>query len=174
MAGTIEVYAAPPGIRRATGMFGVVVDGVRVGRVRHGGAARFQVAAGTHTVRVTAKDRTRSNTVTVEVIEGRELRITARGTGLAVAALLPVLAGIAVSLVYVLATVLLTGALFYAVPGLLFRVRVDDRGVPGTSPAADAVHALAAGSAREEDAAAGLWWESDPVLAKRFRKGADS
>jgi len=168
MTGTVVVYAEPPGIRRAW-TFGVFIDGVKVGQVKQGTAARFPVAAGTHTFRVTAKDRTSSNTVTVEVVEGRNFLVTARGTGLTAALLLPFLAGIAVPGFYVMAVVLLTGALFYAVPGLLFRVRAD-----GDHELRTVRDTQAAEAGEEEHSGTGLWWESDPALAKRFRKGADS
>ncbi|MDH6132326.1 hypothetical protein P3T37_001711 [Kitasatospora sp. MAA4] len=115
------------------------------------------MAAGTHTVRFTAKDRTRSNTVTVEVVEGREFLVTSRGTGLAAALLTPFLADIAVPAIYAVGCVLLTGALFYAIPGVLFRVRAD--GTP---------------AGEQGDGGGGLWWESDPALAERYRAGAIS
>ncbi|MFC8448697.1 hypothetical protein [Kitasatospora sp. NPDC057223] len=178
MAGTVAVHAEPPGLGRA-GTFGVVVDGVRVGHVKQGTTARFPVAAGVHTVRVTAKDRTPSNTVTVEVLESRDTRVTARGTGLGVALLIPVLAGIAVPGIYVVGFVLLTGALFRVVPGLLFRVRADSdpelRTAPDPTPATPAVLAVPAGDAAgEQHGGTGLWWESDPALAKRFGRRSAS
>ncbi|MFC9328715.1 hypothetical protein [Kitasatospora sp. NPDC057015] len=163
MTGTVVVHAEPPGIRRARGAFGVTVDGARVGQVGHGSTARFPVAAGAHTVRVTAKDGTRSNTVTVEVVEGREVLVTSRSTGLAVAILLPLLAGIAVPAIYAVAAVLLTGALFHAVPGLMFRVRAEVAPELRSTRAAEP-----AGESGGQGQ--GLWWESDPALAKRFRK----
>jgi hypothetical protein len=162
MTGTVVVYAEPPMLRRA-GTFGVAVDGVEVGKVKQGSAARFPVAAGTHTVRVLAKDRSRSNAVTVQVVEDRAFVVTARSTGLQIAVLLPLLAGIAVPRVYVMAGVLLIGALFYAVPGLVFRVRADGDPERRTVQPAEAA-----------PAETGLWWESDPALAKRYRKRADA
>ncbi len=165
MTGTVVVYAEPPGLRRAWTL-SVVVDGVKVGHAKQGTAARFPVAAGTHTVRVTAKDRTRSNAVAVEVVEGQDFLVTARGTGLTAALLLPLLAVFVVPGIYVMAFVLLTGALFYAAPGLLFRARADGDPELRTAQAAE--------PAEEEHGGTGLWWESDPALAKRYRKGADS
>ncbi|WP_371614093.1 hypothetical protein [Streptomyces sp. NBC_00454] len=162
MTGTVVVRAEQPGLGRA-GAFSVVVDKMTVGRVDQGTTARFFVAVGTHEVRVTGRDRTRSNTVTVDVAEGQDVLVAAQGTGLKAAILLPLLAGISVPAFYVVATILLTGALFYAVPGLLFRVRVfggaelrSTQDVPGVE---------------EEQSGTGLWWETDPALAKRFRKG---
>ncbi|MEW2624970.1 hypothetical protein [Streptomyces sp. NPDC048106] len=165
MTGTVVVHAEPPALRRA-GKFGVVVDGVKVGQVRQGDTARFTVPAGPHTVQIATKDRTRSNTVTVNAVEGQDFLVTVRSTGLGIAFLFPVLAAVAVPGYYVIGAVLLTGALFHAVPGLLFRVRAD--GVPELR-AAEAVL-----TSEETQGGMGLWWESDPVLAKRFRKDADS
>ncbi|GAA2093726.1 hypothetical protein GCM10009759_20690 [Kitasatospora saccharophila] len=165
MTATVVVRAQQPGIGRA-GTFGVVVDGVRVGWVRQGESARFPVAPGPHAVRITARDRTGSNTVTAAATEGREVRVTARGTGLGIALLLPLLGGIAVPPVYVVATIVLLAVVFRTVPGLMFRVRVDDAPEP-RSTAAPRV-------AAEEAEGAGLWWESDPALAKRFRKASGS
>ncbi|MFF0296860.1 hypothetical protein ACFYST_22430 [Kitasatospora sp. NPDC004614] len=165
MTGTIVVRAEQPGIGRA-GNFIVVVDGAKVGQVRQGESARFPATVGTHQVQVTGKDRTSSNTVTVEVAEDRDFLVTARGTGLRVALLLPVLAGTAVPPVFAAASLLVLGAVFFLVPGLMFRVRAE--GEPELRPLREA----AAGA--EASDGNGLWWESDPVLAKRFRKGADS
>lgn len=170
MTGTILVYAEPAVFRRA-GTLGVIVDGVKAGRVRQGTAARFPVAAGTHTVRVAARGRIRSTTVTVEVPEGRDSLVTARGTGLAVALLLPPVAGATVPGPYVMGSVLLIGVLFNAFPGLLFRVRADGAPEPRTARD-DRTARDRAGD--EENGGTGLWWETDPALAKRFRKGAGS
>ncbi|RKE05073.1 hypothetical protein [Streptomyces sp. TLI_171] len=167
MTGTIVVHAEQPGLGRA-GTFGVVVDGVKVGRVKQGESAQFPASAGAHLVRVTAKDRTRSNTVSVEVAEGRDCSVTARGTGLGVALVLPLLAGIAVPPVFAIAGILLLGAVFFAVPGLMFRVRAD--GAPETEGGVP--HSARADT--EDAEGAGLWWESDPALAKRFQKGSGS
>ncbi|MFC5888617.1 hypothetical protein ACFP0N_26975 [Kitasatospora aburaviensis] len=167
MAGTIVVRAELPGLGRA-GTMGVVVDGARAGSVGQGEAAHFPVPAGTHTVQVTAKDRTRSNTVTVEVADGGEALVTSRGTGLGVALVLPVLAGIAVPPLFVVATILLLGAVLYALPGVLFRVRAEGDPAPRTAAPGPA-EATAAGPAAD-GAANSLWWESDPALAKRFAK----
>ncbi|MGW6685526.1 hypothetical protein [Streptomyces sp. NPDC054961] len=165
MSGTIVVRAEQPGLGRA-GTFDVVVGDVTVGRVGQGAAARFPVAVGTHTVRVVGKDRSRSNTATVDVAEGQDVLVTAQGTGLKAAVLLPLLAGISVPAIYVVASIAVIGALFYAVPGLLFRVRTDRDAEPATT-----------GDARtpeEEHSGTGLWWETDPALAKRLRKNAAS
>ncbi|TQF01829.1 hypothetical protein E6W39_05605 [Kitasatospora acidiphila] len=181
MNGTIAVYAEPPGIGRA-GKFWVIIDGVRVGRVRQGDAMRFAVAAGTHTVRVGSGDRTtRSNTVTVAVAEGGESLVTARSTGLKFALIVPFLAGVVVPRVYVLGFVVLLAAVFAAVPGVLFRVAVQ--GLPEPSPVGPPAPPAADGEPAAVEAAvgetaavggSGLWWESDPALAKRYRKTADS
>ncbi|WP_330460645.1 hypothetical protein OIB37_29460 [Streptomyces sp. NBC_00820] len=166
MTGTIAVYAEPPRLRRG-GTFKVAIDGVTVGQVRQGDAARFPVAAGRHTVRVLAKDRTRSNTVTVDVAENQDFLVTTRSTGLMVATLLPFLAGAAFPHLYVIGAVLLIAAVFYAVPGLLFRVRADgDTERRASRASGETADELPNGS--------GLWWESDPVLAKRYRKDSAS
>ncbi|MFD7081151.1 hypothetical protein [Streptomyces sp. NPDC059918] len=157
MTGTVVVRADEPGLGRS-GTWTVVVDGVVVGQVDQGTSARFPVAAGTHTVRVAAKDGTRSNTVTVELTEGRDSRVAAQGTGAKAAVLLPLLAAITVPPVYVVASIVLIGVVLRVCPGLLFRVRADG---------ATAHRAVAA---EEEHTGTALWWESDPVLAKRFRK----
>ncbi|WP_395298320.1 hypothetical protein ACF9IK_36325 [Kitasatospora hibisci] len=160
------VRAELPGLGRA-GTMGVAVDGVRAGVVRQGEAAHFPVSAGTHTVQVTAKDRTRSNTVTVEVADGGEALVTSRGTGLGVALVLPVLAGIAVPPVFVVATIVLLGAVLYVLPGVMFRVRAE--GDP-TLRTASPVPAEATVGGADADGGNGLWWEADPALAKRFAK----
>ncbi|MFD9128273.1 hypothetical protein [Kitasatospora sp. NPDC059571] len=173
MTGTILVHAEPAGLGRA-GVLGVVVDGVAVGEVRQGGAARFAVAAGTHTVRVTTMDRARSNTVTVELTEGQEFVVTVRGTGLAIAVLLPVVTVTAAPVALVLGAIVLLGVLLVALPGLLFRVRAD--GVRELRPAAENEGRAErrAGAPEGVDAepgeggGTGLWWESDPAFAKRF------
>lgn len=167
MTGTVVVHADQPGLGRA-GTLSVVIDDVTVGQVEQGGTARFPTAVGTHTVRVVGKDRTRSNTVTVESAEGQDFLVTAQGTGLKAAVLLPLLAGISVPGLYVVGCMLLIGVLFYAVPGLLFRVRAV--GGPGLRNA----EGVRAEEAAEAHAGAGLWWETDPALAKRFRKSSDA
>ncbi|MET9466781.1 hypothetical protein ABZY44_18635 [Streptomyces sp. NPDC006544] len=166
MTGTIVVRAEQPGLGRA-GTFSVVVGEETVGRVDQGTTARFPVAVGTHTIRVVGKDRSRSNTATVEVAEGQDVLVTAQGTGLKAAVLLPLLAGVSVPPIYVVASIALIGALFYAVPGLLFRVRaaVGDAAPPATR----GPH-----TPEEEHSGTSLWWETDPALAKRFRKDATS
>ncbi|MEU4115529.1 hypothetical protein AB0F71_13650 [Kitasatospora sp. NPDC028055] len=179
MTGTVVVHAESPvfGLTRHT--FGVVVDGVRVGTVRQGDTARFPVPAGTHAVRLATGDLTRSNTVSVQVGEDREFLVAGRGTGLGFAVLVPALAPFAmVPWTYVVAVMALTAAVLWAVPGLLFRVRaVGDSFLPsgpGDEHTGPAGSDGSAGSAEEEGAGAGLWWESDPALAKRFRKSAGS
>ncbi|MDJ0384547.1 recombinase family protein [Streptomyces sp. G-G2] len=81
VTGTLVVHAEQPGLGRA-GTFAVVVDEATVGQVKQGSSARCPAAVGTHTVRVTGKDGTRSNTATVEVFEGQDCLVTAQGTGL--------------------------------------------------------------------------------------------
>jgi hypothetical protein len=150
--GTIAVYAKPPAIGRA-GLLWVVIDGERVGQVKQGEAGRFPVPVGPHTVRTALWDRSRSNTVTVEVAEGKDSLVTVGSTGLRYATLLaPIL-----------------GVLLYAIPGALFWVRVADVPEPA---AADPVEPAVAGE--QSAGGSGLWWESDPALAKRFRKNADA
>ncbi|MFD8708184.1 hypothetical protein ACFV1W_37340 [Kitasatospora sp. NPDC059648] len=157
MAGTVVVHAESPVVALRRGCYRVVIDGVLVGRVGRGATARFPVPAGTHTVRIAAGDRTRSNTVSVEVAEDRECLVTSRSTGLKYALLVPPLAPVAmVPAYYVFALVLLMGAVFWAVPGLLLRLRtVGDCVLPGarTTGRAD--------PAGEEHGGNGLWWESD-------------
>ncbi|MCG6499529.1 hypothetical protein [Kitasatospora sp. A2-31] len=145
------------------------MDGARVGAVRQGEVAHFPVPAGTHTVQVTAKDRTRSNSVTVDVADGGQAVVTSRGTGLGVALVLPLLAGIAVPPLFVVAAILLVGAVLYALPGVLFRVRAE---APAPRPVPTPPATATPGGAAEHGGN-GLWWESDPALAKRFaKKGA--
>ncbi|MFD5462931.1 hypothetical protein ACFWIQ_08885 [Kitasatospora sp. NPDC127059] len=170
MTATVVVHAEPPLFALRRGCYGVEIDGVPVGRVKQGTLARFPVPAGLHTVRLATWDRTRSNTVTVEAGEGREFLLTGRGTGLRFAFLALPLARFTVLPWYgVAAVLLLMGAVFWAVPGLLFRLRVvGDSALPGAGPARPAE------PAEEEQGANGLWWETDPALAKRFRKDAAS
>ncbi|MGW2377700.1 hypothetical protein [Kitasatospora sp. NPDC001683] len=168
MTGTVVVHAERPLIVLREGWYRVVIDGVRVGGVRQGGTARFPVPAGTHTVRLAAWDRTRSNTVTVEVAEDREFLVAGRGTGLRFAPFVvaPLARAAMVPWYYVVAVTLPMLAALWAVPGLVFRVRaVGDCALP-TARAAD--------PADEEHGGDGLWWESDPALAKRFRKNTDA
>ncbi|MEV7599074.1 hypothetical protein AB0O91_16990 [Kitasatospora sp. NPDC089797] len=173
MTATVVVHAEPPLTGLVRGSFGVVIDGVRAGRVRQGALARFPVPPGTHTVRVTTWDPSRSNTVTVEVAEGREVLVAGRGTGLGFALLVPPLAVVAVDWSYVIAALLVMLAVFAAVPGLLFRLRaVGDSALPEADPADPADPAAPAGPADGEQGGGALWWESDPALAKRFRKDA--
>ncbi|MFF9641471.1 hypothetical protein [Kitasatospora aureofaciens] len=175
MAGTVVVHAEPPVIALRRGWYRVVIDGVRVGGVRQGGTARFPVSAGTHTVRIAAWDRSRSNAVAVEVGEDREFLVTGRSTGFLYAPLVvgPLAHYATVAWYCIAALTLPMYAALWAVPGLLFRLRaVGDCALPParpTGPAADR-----AGPAVGEDGGAGLWWESDPVLAKRLRKDAAS
>ncbi|WP_327289503.1 hypothetical protein [Streptomyces sp. NBC_01198] len=145
MAGVVAVWAEAPPLRKA-GKLGVVIDGQRVGEVRQGEAAEFSVEPGSHTVRVAAGG-SRSNTLTVSVDEGATCRLVNKSTGLSVAAaIVPVL-----------------GLVMMVCPGLVFRLRVHD-----PRP----VSAPVTGGAPAPAAAAGLWWESDPVLAKRYGKAS--
>ncbi|MFF2078012.1 hypothetical protein ACFVXG_25050 [Kitasatospora sp. NPDC058162] len=170
MTGTVVVHAERPFLALWRGSFGVEIDGVRVGSVRQGALARFPVPAGVHTVRLAAWDRTRSNTVAVEVGEDREFLVTARGSGLRFAfAALPLARAAQIPWYYVSAVALAMAAVFWAVPGLRFRVRaVGDSYLPADRTAESA------GLPEEEHGGNGLWWESDPALAKRFRKDTAS
>ncbi|MBM9437221.1 hypothetical protein [Actinacidiphila bryophytorum] len=146
MAGLIVVFAEAPPFGRA-GKLGVVIDGHKVGPVRQGETAEFAVESGPHTVRV-AGGGSRSNTVDVTVTDGGTCKIASSGTGLgAVATMVPLL-----------------GLVLGAFPGLVFRLRIHD---PRPAPAP--VHRVSDGDA---GGSTGLWWESDPVLAKRYRKDA--
>ncbi|MFJ9692489.1 hypothetical protein [Kitasatospora sp. NPDC101183] len=157
MASTIAVHAEPPKFGRR-GTFRVVVDDVLAGQVKQGETLRVPVPAGAHTVRVTAKDRVRSNTLTVQAVEGLEHVVAARGTGLHIA--LALLVGVSVAAVPWggLVAALVVAAVLYAVPGLLFRVHPVAVPQPWSAPVP------------EQPQAGGLWWESDPALAKRYRK----
>lgn len=149
MAGTVMVWAEAPPLRRA-GRLAVVIDGVRAGLVRQGEVEVFTVEPGAHTVRV-GRAGTRSNTVSIEVAEGGTHRLANYSTGLdtAGAFLLPL-------------------ALLGLIPGLVFRLQVQERR-PEPAPAP----ASPAGPAATSTAAAnGLWWESDPVLSKRYKTAA--
>lgn len=146
MAGVVAVWAEAPPLRKA-GKLRVVIDGHRVGEARQGEVAQFSVEPGSHTVRVGAP-WSWSNTLTVAVDDGATCRVVNTGTGLGtVAAFVPVL-----------------GLVMAFIPGVVYRLRPHHpRPAPSPAPVA-----------REEGAAtgrsAGLWWESDPVLAKRLRK----
>ncbi|MFE0459647.1 hypothetical protein ACFW1A_10340 [Kitasatospora sp. NPDC058965] len=164
MSTTVAVYAEPPRFSRA-GRFRVVIDGVFVGRVRQGEAARFPVSPGRHTVRVTALDRTRSNTVTAEVAEGQEFLVSARSTGLRLAAVLPLGCCMGVPPIYGLVTALLLAVLGHALPGVLFRA-----GALGTPAAAEESPAPTPSAPAAPEPVSALWWENDPALAKRYRK----
>ncbi|MER7848129.1 hypothetical protein ABTZ03_29775 [Kitasatospora sp. NPDC096077] len=167
MTATVAVYAEQPFLALRRGTFGVEIDGVPVGGVRQGTVARFPVSAGTHTVRLTAWDRSRSNPVAVEVAEDREFLVTGRGTGLGFAFLvLPLARAAMVPWYYVAPVGLLMIAVFWSVPGLLFRLRAVGDSALG--------EAREAGPAEQEPDGNGLWWESDPALAERLRKNADS
>ncbi|MDJ0384546.1 hypothetical protein [Streptomyces sp. G-G2] len=56
--------------------------------------------------------------------------------------------------------------LLRTIPGLLFRVRAD--GNP------DLTNTMGVQAAEGEHSGTGLWWETDPALAKRFRKNSES
>ncbi|TWF90962.1 hypothetical protein FHX73_1274 [Kitasatospora viridis] len=135
------VWAEAPPLRTA-GELTVVIDGAKAGTVMQGTAAPFPLAPGRHTVRVGARGW-RSNTSTVEVAEGGTVRLAVFSTGLStMGAILPVL------------------GLLGLIPGLIYRLRPLSE-----APAAESV------AAAEEASAAtgsGLWWESDPKLAKRY------
>lgn len=148
MAGVVVVRTEAPPLRRA-GTLDVLVDGELVGTIKQGRSDRFEVAPGPHTVRVGA-GISRSNTLTVEVAEGGAHWVSAYGTGFALlAAVLPLL--------YVVCVI----------PGLVFRLRPED---DVTVPAEPLPPTAAGGDATST----GLWWESDPKLAKRFRKSGTS
>jgi len=145
----VTVLAEAPPFGKA-GKLGVVIDGHKVGPVRQGEIAQFTVEPGLHTVRVTGGG-SRSNAVEITATDGGEYRMVSSGTGLGVVA----------------AVVPLLGLVLWAFPGLVFRLRTHDpRPVPAPAPApVDQVSDGAAGQT-------GLWWESDPVLARRYRKSA--
>ncbi|WP_405582162.1 hypothetical protein [Streptomyces sp. NBC_01190] len=148
MTGVVAVLAEAPPLRRA-GKLGVVIDGQRVGEVRQGEIAQFSVEPGSHTVRV-GSGGSRSNTLTVAVHDGATCRVVNSSTGLGTAAAIVPLLGVVMALI----------------PGVVFRLRVHDPR-PASAPAP---------GSREDGAATGgsvgLWWESDPVLAKRYRKAS--
>jgi hypothetical protein len=141
VAGVVAVWAEAPPLRRA-GRFTVVVDGHKVGLVRQGEVAEFPVEPGPHNVWVTGGG-SRSNTVTVTATDGETCRVVSSSTGLSMLALLPPV-----------------GLLLALIPGAMYRLRAHN-----PRPAAAAAAPPGGGSP------SGLWWESDPVLAKRFRKG---
>ncbi|SCE50958.1 hypothetical protein GA0115240_172021 [Streptomyces sp. DvalAA-14] len=144
MAGILAVLAEAPPLRRA-GNLSVVVDGHKVGPVRQGEVAEFTVEPGPHSVRVTAGGN-RSNAVAVTVTDGERCRIVSSSTGLGLVAIVPLL-----------------GLILMLIPGSIFRLRPHvQRRAP--APAGQ-------GSSGHEGGSTGLWWESDPVLAKRYRKG---
>lgn len=149
MAAVVAVLAEAPPLGRA-GKLDVVIDGQKVGSVPRGEAAEFTVEPGPHSVRV-AGGRNKSNTVDVTMADGEKCRLVSSSTGLTMA----------------MAMVPLLGPALMAFPGTVFRLRIHDPlpvSVPGP-----------VGGASEGDDAGGpttLWWESDPVLAKRYRKNA--
>lgn len=145
MTGTIAVLAEKPPLRRA-GRLNVVIDGTKVGEVRQGELAEFAVEPGTHTLAVKAGP-SRSNTLDVALAEGETYRAISFSTGLTWIHVVP-LAGLVVGLF----------------PGTYFRLRPPPpRPVPPAQPP-DGRSEAGSGSAAD-----GLWWESDPALAKRFR-----
>lgn len=146
MAGLVVLFAEAPPFGR-TGKLGVVIDGHKVGPVRQGETAEFTVEPGPHTVRVTGGG-SRSNTVDVTVTDGGTYKIASSATGLGVVA----------------AMVPLLGLILWAFPGLAFRLRIHD---PRPAPAP-----VTPSSDGDASGPTGLWWESDPVLAKRYRKNA--
>lgn len=149
MTAVVVVLAEAPPFGRA-GKLGVVIDGHKVGLVRQGETAEFTVGSGRHTVRVTGGG-SRSNAVDLTATDDGKYRLVSSGTGLSVAA----------------AMVPLLGLVLWAFPGLVFRLRIHDPG-PAQAPApADHVNDGDTGGPT------GLWWESDPVLAKRYRKSAE-
>ncbi|MFC1416644.1 hypothetical protein [Streptacidiphilus cavernicola] len=139
MAGAVFIRTEAPSLSKA-GKLDVLVDGELVGTIKQGHAERFPVTPGPHTVRV-GSGAGRSNVLTVEVPEDGTARLSAFSTGFALlVAVLPLL--------YVVCFI----------PGLVNRLRAEaDLDLPDPATAADG----APGS--------GLWWESDPKLAKRFR-----
>jgi hypothetical protein len=150
MSGVILVRADPPVIwLRRAGKLWVVIDGVRVGQVKQGSFARFPVEPGRHDIRVSGGGN-RSKTVAVDVQDGKTCRVVAGGGEMS----------LLVSVVPIL-------GILGVIPGLVFRVRVEEDEEP-VARAADAASVPGAGSSN------GLWWESDPKLAKRFQKHAES
>jgi hypothetical protein len=147
----VAVWAEAPPLRRA-GKLNVVVDGRKAGTVKQGEAAEFAVEPGPHTVRVSAGG-SRSRTVAVTVAEGETCRLACTGTGLGVAA----------------AVVPLLGLILGLIPGLVFRLGIHPPRPAPTPPPDDADTGTGTGTG----ASNGLWWESDPALAKRLRKAGD-
>ncbi|MDH6113128.1 hypothetical protein P3T36_005607 [Kitasatospora sp. MAP12-15] len=125
-------------------LLGVFVDGVRVGKVRQGESGRFAVEPGTRSVRVGVGGG-RSNTITVEVGEGAPCPVTAYNTGYSM---------------MVTIVPLILGVLAF-IPGFVFRLRAG-------------VVAPAVVPEESVQGPAGLWWESDPKLAKRYGKSGTS
>lgn len=148
MAAVIVVLAEARPFGRA-GKLGVVIDGRKAGPVLQGETAQFTVAPGPHTVRVTGGGN-RSNTVEITATDGAEYRLVNSHTGLTMAA----------AMVPLLALVL------WAFPGTVFRLRIHDPR-PAQVPAP-----VDRASEPDPDGPTGLWWESDPVLAKRYGKKA--
>lgn len=156
MSGRVLVWAQAPPLRRA-GKLTVVIDGAQVGQVKQGEVAPFTVEPGMHTVRVGVGSG-RSNTVTVNVADGGTSRVANYSTGLSwVAAMIPLL-----------------GLVLVQIPGLIFRLQVQapqPEPAQPTQPAQEpAREAPAEGSV--SSGSTGLWWESDPVLSKRYRPTA--
>ncbi|SHL67193.1 hypothetical protein [Actinacidiphila paucisporea] len=146
MAAVLVVLAEARPFGRA-GKLGVVIDGHKVGPVRQGETAEFTVEPGPHTVRVTGGGN-RSNTVDITVTDGEKYRIVSSSTGLFMAA----------------AMVPLLALILWAFPGLVFRLRIHDpRPVQAPAPEDRA-------SEGDMGGPTGPWWESDPVLAKRYGK----
>jgi hypothetical protein len=148
VTGVVAVLAEAPPLRRA-GKLGVVIDGHCVGEVQQGEVAEFSVEPGSHTVRVGAGG-SRSNTVTVAVHDGAACRVVNTGTGLGTAAAIVPILGVVMALI----------------PGVVFRLRVHDPR-PASAPAPGGFEGGAG-----TGGSVGLWWESDPVLARRYRKAS--
>ncbi|MFG2821916.1 hypothetical protein ACGFX4_21125 [Kitasatospora sp. NPDC048365] len=170
MTGTIVVHAEAPRIGRA-GTLLVTIDGTPAGDVRQGHTARFPATAGTHRVRVHTKDRTSSNVITANVTDEQECLLRARGTGLGHTVFLVPLAGLVTPPLFTVLTVLLFAVLLQTVPGLLFRLRHDETATASADPDPGSGSDSAGDG---ESNSTGLWWESDPVLAKRYRKDSGS
>lgn len=150
MSGIVLVRAEPPSIWPLNaGNLRVLIDGVQVGQVKQGSFERFTVEPGGHDIRV-AGGGNRSRTVAVDVPDGGTCRVVAGGGATSfLVAVLPVLAVLGV------------------IPGLIFSLRVEEDEALAER-GADAAAVPGAGSSN------GLWWESDPRLAKRLRNRAGS
>jgi len=144
--GVLIVHAETPELRRAARLT-VSIDGAKAGEVLQGTAESFPLPAGRHTVRVERAQQP-SKEIAVEIAEGGEFVVRAACTGFAMlSAVIPVF------------------AVFGLIPGVTYRL--EALGTPPPAPASSP------GRDPKPEAAApagALWWEADPLLAKRVRK----